>query len=109
VLKKNQRFLLNLGALSLSLFLDFSQHVTDIILNEYSRNTENALLEWLGKEILILRNQNTRGFFSFEFSFRNYFWNVFNTSGLSQIFKIKNVWKLSIPFSSNALKNLLGV
>jgi hypothetical protein len=68
VLKKNQRFLLNLGALSPSLFLDFSQHVTDIILNEYSRNTENALFEWLGKDILILRNQ----------------------------IKIKNVWKLSL-------------
>jgi hypothetical protein len=62
----------------------------------------------------ILRNQSTRGFFGFEFSFENCFCNVFSTSGLSQIYKITNVWKLSRPFSRNtllphALKNLLGV
>jgi hypothetical protein len=47
--EKNQRFLLNYGALSPDKFFPARQ-VTDIILNEYSRNTENALVEWLGKE-----------------------------------------------------------
>jgi hypothetical protein len=45
----------------------------------------------------ILRNQSTRGFFSFESSFHNGFWNVFSTSGLSQICKIRNSWKLPVP------------
>jgi hypothetical protein len=33
----------------------------------------------------------------------NCFWNVFSTSGLSQIGKIRNVWKLPSPFSWNTL------
>jgi hypothetical protein len=32
------------------MFLDFSSQVPEIILNEYSRNTENALFKWLGKK-----------------------------------------------------------
>jgi hypothetical protein len=36
--EKNQRFLLS------------AHQVPEIILNEYSRNTENDLFEWLGKE-----------------------------------------------------------
>jgi hypothetical protein len=32
-------------------------------------------------------------------SFQNCFWNLFSTAGLSQICKIKNVWKLLIPLS----------
>jgi hypothetical protein len=38
-------------------------------------------------------------FFSFESSFQNFFWSHFITSGLSQICKIRNAWKLSSPFS----------
>jgi hypothetical protein len=45
----------------------------------------------------ILRNQSIRGFFGFGYSFQNCFWNVFSTSGLSQICKIRNAWKLSVP------------
>jgi hypothetical protein len=51
----------------------------------------------------ILRNQSIRGFFCFKFSFQNCFWNVFSTSGLSQICKIRNAWKLPSPFSWNTL------
>jgi hypothetical protein len=59
-------------------------------------------------------NQSIRGLFSFEFSFQNCFWNLFSTSGLSQICKIRNVWKLPIPFSritlipsSENIKNII--
>jgi hypothetical protein len=51
----------------------------------------------------MLRNQSTRGFFGFESSFQNCFWYVFSTSGLSQICKIRNVWKLTSPISRNTL------
>jgi hypothetical protein len=51
----------------------------------------------------ILRNQSTRDFFGFEFSFQNCFWNVFSTSVLSQSCKIRNVWKRPSPFSRNTL------
>jgi hypothetical protein len=61
-------------------------------------------LSGLGKRTQgILRNQSTRGFFGFEFNFQNCFWNVFNTSGLSQSCKIRNIWNLSSPFSRNTL------
>jgi hypothetical protein len=33
----------------------------------------------------ILLNHSTRGFFSFDSSFQNWFWNLSSTSGLSQI------------------------
>jgi hypothetical protein len=39
--EKNQRFLLNVGVLSPNLFP--ARQVSEIILNEYSRNSENAL------------------------------------------------------------------
>jgi hypothetical protein len=45
----------------------------------------------------ILRNQSTLGFFGFENSFQNCFWNVFSIAGLSQICKIRNAWKLPVP------------
>jgi hypothetical protein len=41
-------------------------------------------------------NQSIRDFFAFESSFQNYIWNLFSTSGLPQISKIRNVWKLHI-------------
>jgi hypothetical protein len=69
----------------------------EIILNEYSKNTENALFEWLGKETTSYFT-STDGFFGFKCSFENCLWNLFITFGLSQICKIKNVWKLSSPF-----------
>jgi hypothetical protein len=41
-----------------------ARQVPEIILNEYSRNTKNALLSGLEKRAQgILRNQSTRGFF----------------------------------------------
>jgi hypothetical protein len=42
-------------------------------------------------------------FLWFKFSFQNCFWNVFSTSDLSQIYKIRNVWKHPSPFSRNTL------
>jgi hypothetical protein len=45
----------------------------------------------------ITRNQSTRGFFGFESSFQNCF--GINSPELSQISKIRNVWKLPSPFS----------
>jgi hypothetical protein len=40
------------GALSPNLFFRFLpvRKIPEIILNEYSRNTDNALFEWLGKQ-----------------------------------------------------------
>jgi hypothetical protein len=35
--------------------------------------------------------------------FQTYFWNLSSTSGLSQIYKMRNVWKLPIPFSRNTV------
>jgi hypothetical protein len=61
----------------------------------------------------ILRNQSKLGFFGFESSFQNCFWNIFSTFGLSQICKLRSVWKFPVPSQgvllSHALKNLLGV
>jgi hypothetical protein len=56
----------------------------EIMIIESSKNTENALIEWLRKKypVVFLRKQYIRGFFGFEFSFPNCFWNLFNTSGL---------------------------
>jgi hypothetical protein len=47
-----------------------------------------------------LRNQSIRGFFGFKSGFQNCFWNLFSTSGFSQICKIRNAWKLPSPFST---------
>jgi hypothetical protein len=61
--KKNQQFLLNFGALSPNLFLDFlARQAPEIILNEYSRNTENALFKWLWKETESFIFSNTQKF-----------------------------------------------
>jgi hypothetical protein len=47
-LKNNQRFLLYYGALTESVFRFFSaRQVSEIILNESSKNTQNALIERL--------------------------------------------------------------
>jgi hypothetical protein len=55
-------------------------------------------LSGLGKkQQCILRDQSTRGLFGLESSFQNCFWNVFSTSGLSQICKIRNVRKFPVP------------
>jgi hypothetical protein len=42
----------------------------------------------------ILRNQSTSGFFRFQSCFQNSFWNLFITSGLSQICKIRNAFQV---------------
>jgi hypothetical protein len=46
-------------------------------------------------------NQSIRGFFGFEFSFHNCFWNFYSIFGLSQICKKRNVCKLPSSFSRN--------
>jgi hypothetical protein len=71
-------------------------------------------LSGLGKRSQgILRNQSTRGFFGFESSFQNCYWNILSTSSLSQICKIRNAWKLPVSsqgiLRSHVLKKLLGV
>jgi hypothetical protein len=59
-------------------------------------------LSGLGKKPQgISRHQSTRGLFGSKYNFQK--WNVLNTSGLSQICKIRNVWKLPSPFSRNTL------
>jgi hypothetical protein len=45
--ENNQQFLLNFGALSPRFFS--GRQVPEIIRNESSKNTENALIEWLRK------------------------------------------------------------
>jgi hypothetical protein len=98
--EKNKRFLLNFGALSSSLFSNYSQHVRFLNIPE---TLKMPFLSGLAKRPQgILRNQSTRGFFGFESSFQ-ICWNVFSTSGLSQIYEIRNVWKLPSPFSKNTL------
>jgi hypothetical protein len=49
------------------------------------------------------KNQSIRGLLGVESSFQNCFWNLFSTSGLSEICKIRNVWKLPSPFTRNTL------
>jgi hypothetical protein len=103
---KNQRFLPNVGALSPNQFLYLSRHVRFLKLS--SMNIPETLkmpsMGGLGKRPqAILQNQSIRGFFGFESSFQNCFWNLLSTSGLSQIWKIRNVWKLPSPFSRNTL------
>jgi hypothetical protein len=51
----------------------------------------------------ILRKPKYTWFLWFESSFQNCLWNLFSTTGLSQIYKIRNVWKLPSPFSKNTL------
>jgi hypothetical protein len=38
-------------------------------------------------------NRSIRGLFGFESSFQNCFWNIFSSSGSSQICKIRYAWK----------------
>jgi hypothetical protein len=109
-------FLFNFELLITTVYLDFSQHVSQIILNEFSKKKRlnMPLLSGLGmRQQSILRNQRTRGYFWFESSFQNCFWNGLSTSVLSEICKIRNVWKFPSPFSRNTLisssENFLGV
>jgi hypothetical protein len=97
---------INFDALSPNLFLDFSQQVR--FLSQFSMNLPKKLkmplLCGFGmKPQGILRKPNVRGSFGSESSFQNCFWNVFSTSGLSKICKIRNVRKLPSPFSRNTL------
>jgi hypothetical protein len=63
---------------------------------------KTTLIQGLRKEITryFTKNQSIRGFFDFESSFQNCIWNLFNTSGFSEIGKIRNVWRLSSPYSA---------
>jgi hypothetical protein len=49
--------------------------------------------------MIFYEKKSIRGLFGFKSSFQNCFWNLFSTSGWSQIYKIRNVWKLPIPLS----------
>jgi hypothetical protein len=106
IIKINDSFLI-FGALSPNLYLDFfaARQVHDKILNESSKNTENALNEWLRKETTrcFSENQSIRDFFGSESCFQNCFWNLYSFSGLSQICKIRNAWKLTSLISWNTL------
>jgi hypothetical protein len=58
-------------------------------------------------------NQSTRGFFGLEFSFQNYFLNLFSTSGLAifefvgQFFFQNRVFKLQEVFSELEIRVFL--
>jgi hypothetical protein len=71
----------------------------------HSKTLKMPLLSRLGKrqEGFFSENQSIRGFFGFEYSFYNCFWNLFSASGLSQICKIRNAWKLLYLCSRNTL------
>jgi hypothetical protein len=73
------------------------------MLKEFFINTGNVLIEWHRKETTkyVPKTHGLRGLFDLEFSFQNGFCELFNTSGFSQICKIKNVWNLTSPFTSN--------
>jgi hypothetical protein len=63
-----------------------------------------TLLSGFGKrQQVIFEIQSMRGFFVFEFSFQISFWKHFSTSGLSQIWKIRNAWNFLGPISRNTL------
>jgi hypothetical protein len=61
--------------------------------------------------------QSIRGFFGNKCCFQNWFWNLSSTSGLSQIWKIWNAWKLpsaclkdnSNPWLFKALKKFICI
>jgi hypothetical protein len=105
--EKNLRFLLNFGALTPNLFLRLfpAPQVSEIILIESSKTTQNALIERLRNETtkVFHENQSIRILFEFNSFFQNCFWNLFSTSGLSEICKIRNVWKLLSKFSRKTL------
>jgi hypothetical protein len=75
--------------------------VPEIILNESSKNAENAPSKRDHK--IFYENQSIRGFFGFGSSSPNCYWNLFNTSVLSQICKTRNGWKLPSLFPRNTL------
>jgi hypothetical protein len=102
--EKNQRFLLNFSALSPHLFLNYSQLVR--FLRFFSRNLPKhwkSLLSGIGKysQGILRKPVPICGFFGFESSFQNCFWNLFSFAGLSQIFKIRNAWNFPNSFSKN--------
>jgi hypothetical protein len=101
--EKNHRFLHNFGALSPNPFLDFPQtrQVSEITLNESSKNTQTALIEWF-------RNETTRYFtktkvyvvyLGWSLVIKTIFGKLFSTSGLSEICEIRNVGEIPSPFS----------
>jgi hypothetical protein len=70
------------------------RQVPEIILNESSKNTENALIEWLWKATAryFMKTQVVSLVLSLVLKT---LWNIFSTSGLSYICKMRNIWKLS--------------
>jgi hypothetical protein len=104
--EKNQRFLLYFGALSPNQFLDLpsTSGSWDNPQWIFQKHWKCPLwVAWERDHKVFYGNPSIRGFFGFKFSFQNCFWNVFSTSGLSQICKIRNVWKRPSPFSWNTL------
>jgi hypothetical protein len=59
-----------------------ARQVSEIIPNESSKSTKNALKRY-NKEFPKI--QSIRGFFGNKCSFQNWFWNLSSTSGLSHI------------------------
>jgi hypothetical protein len=55
---------------------------------------------------IFYENQSIRDLFDFESSFQNCFWNLLRISGLSEICKIRNVWKFP-SHSQRALRSLV--
>jgi hypothetical protein len=75
-----------------------TRQVSEKILNESSKNIKNALIERLRNE-----KTTTKVYVVTLILIQNYFWNLFNSSGSSEICKIKNICKLPSPFSRNTL------
>jgi hypothetical protein len=104
--EKNLRFLLNFGALGPNLFLDFS--ITSFCWDnpQWIFQKHWKCLYWVALERhhkVFYEIQSICGFFGFKFMIQYCFWNLFRISGMSQICKIRNFWKLSSPFSRNTL------
>jgi hypothetical protein len=73
-----------------------ARQVSEIILDESSKSSENSLIEWLQIDTtnFFPKIQSIREFFGNKSCFQNWFLNLSSTSGLSQIWKIRNAWKL---------------
>jgi hypothetical protein len=82
-----------------------ARQVPEIPLNESSKNTENALIEWPRKETTRYFTKTKVYVVCLVLSlvFETVFGIFWQHYALSQICKLRNVWKLPSPFSRNTL------
>jgi hypothetical protein len=79
-----------------------ARQVPEIIINESPKTLKMPVAPKTDLKVFY-ENRSIRGFFDVESSFQNCLWNLFCISGMCQIFKIRNAWKLPSPFSRNTL------